>query len=246
MLPAMFHPGWLGQNEHNIGIILGPKSGDLVDIDLDCQEALALADLYLYQTGAEFGRASKPRSHKLYVAAGAIYEAFGDPITGEVLLERRAEERGGGAHQTMAPLVLGGMQGIGKDTILEPAKYAIGPWNFQEVSPTPILGRFNGFPKSVILRVSEARDLGEFDRFQLYDHMKAYIAAPPDVLRIDEKHLREHSIINCCDVIITTNHKADGIFLPADDRRHMSPGQTALKRTQDSRAITGPTCGPTM
>jgi hypothetical protein len=62
-------------------------------------------------------------------------------------------------------LVLGGEQGIGKDTILEPAKYAIGAWNFQEASPQQILGRFNGFVKSVILRISEARDLGEFDRF---------------------------------------------------------------------------------
>jgi hypothetical protein len=50
--------------------------------------------------------------------------------------------------------------------------------------------------------------------------MKAYTAAPPDVLRVDEKNLREHSISNCCGVIITTNHKADGIYLPADDRRH--------------------------
>jgi hypothetical protein len=74
--------------------------------------------------------------------------------------------------------------------------------------------------KAVILRLSEARDLGEFDRFRLYDHMKAYTAAPPDVLRVDEKRIREHSIINVCGVIITTNHKTDGIFLPADDRRH--------------------------
>jgi hypothetical protein len=72
----------------------------------------------------------------------------------------------------------------------------------------------------VILRVSEARDLGEFDRFQLYDHMKAYTAAPPDVLRVDEKNLREHSVFNVTGVIITTNHKTDGIYLPADDRRH--------------------------
>jgi hypothetical protein len=50
--------------------------------------------------------------------------------------------------------------------------------------------------------------------------MKAYIAAPPDVLRVDEKNLREYNVFNCCGVIITTNHKADGIFLPADDRRH--------------------------
>ena len=117
-------------------------------------------------------------------------------------------------------LVLGGSQGIGKDTLLEPVKHAVGPWNFAEVSPQHMLGRFNGFLKSVILRINEARDLGDVNRYQFYDHLKAYTAAPPDVLRVDEKNLREYSVFNCCGVIITTNHKADGIFLPADDRRH--------------------------
>lgn len=117
-------------------------------------------------------------------------------------------------------LLLGGAQGIGKDTLLEPVKRAVGPWNFQEVSPQQIMGRFNGFLKSVILRVSEARDLGDFDRFSLCDHLKTLTAAPPDVLRVDEKNIHEHSIPNVCGVIITTNHKTDGIYLPADDRRH--------------------------
>ena len=49
---------------------------------------------------------------------------------------------------------------------------------------------------------------------------QAYTAAPPDVILCDEKNLREHSVFNCCGVIITTNHKADGIYLPEDDRRH--------------------------
>jgi hypothetical protein len=131
------------------------------------------------------------------------------------------------AHRVQRPhekinhaLVLGGNQGIGKDTLLEPAKRAVGSWNFLEVSPQHMLGHFNGFLKSVILRVNEARDLGDVDRFQFYDHMKAYTAAPPDVLRVNEKHLREYSVLNCCGVVITSNHKADGIFLPADDRRH--------------------------
>jgi Family of unknown function (DUF5906) len=131
------------------------------------------------------------------------------------------------AHRAQKPaeklnhaLVLGGGQGIGKDTLLEPVKRAIGAWNFAEVSPQHMLGRFNNYLKSVILRVNEARDLGDVNRFQFYDHMKAYIASPPDVLRLDEKNLREYSIPNCCSVIITTNHKADGIYLPADDRRH--------------------------
>jgi hypothetical protein len=117
-------------------------------------------------------------------------------------------------------LVLGGAQGIGKDTLLEPVKHAIGPWNFHEVSPQNLLGRFNGFAKSVILRVNEARDLGDVNRYQFYDHLKSYTAAPPDVLRVDEKHLREYSVPNICGVVITTNHKTDGIYLPADDRRH--------------------------
>lgn len=133
------------------------------------------------------------------------------------------------AHRVQKPeekinhaLVLGGSQGIGKDTLLEPVKHAVGPWNVMEVSPTQMMGRFNGFVKSVILRVSEARDMGEggLDRYSFYEHMKTYTAAPPDVLRCDEKHLREHNIVNVCGVIITTNHKADGIFLPPDDRRH--------------------------
>ena len=71
-----------------------------------------------------------------------------------------------------------------------------------------------------ILRVSEARDLGEVNRYSFYDHLKAIIAAPPDVLRVDEKHLREYAVPNVLGVAMTTNHKTDGIFLPADDRRH--------------------------
>ncbi|MES2300877.1 MAG: DUF5906 domain-containing protein, partial [Pseudomonadota bacterium] len=117
-------------------------------------------------------------------------------------------------------LVFGGVPGIGKDTILHPVKEGVGHWNFAEVSPKHLLGRFNSFVKSVILRISEARDLGDVDRFAFYDHMKTYTAAPPDVLRVDEKNLREYSAFNVCGVIITTNYKTDGIYLPEDDRRH--------------------------
>lgn len=131
------------------------------------------------------------------------------------------------AHRVQRPeekinhaLVMGGAQGIGKDTILEPVKAAVGPWNFNEVSPQHMLNRFNGFAKSVVLRVSEARDLGDVDRFAFYDHMKTYTAAPPDVLRVDEKFMREYAVFNVCGVIITSNHKTNGIYLPPDDRRH--------------------------
>lgn len=117
-------------------------------------------------------------------------------------------------------LLLGGGQGIGKDTICEPLKDAVGPWNFEEVSPKQVVGRFNGFVKSVILRISELRDLGDGNRFDFYEHMKVFTASPPDVLRVDEKHVREYAVFNVCGVIITTNYKTNGIYLPAEDRRH--------------------------
>jgi hypothetical protein len=126
-------------------------------------------------------------------------------------------------------LVLGGLQGIGKDTLLEPVKRAVGPWNFIEVSPQQMLGRFNGFAKSVVLRISEAKDMGEFDRFKFYDHMKTFLAAPPDVIRVDEKNLREHNVFNVCSPVMTTNHKLDGIYLPEDDRRHYVAWSDAAK-----------------
>ena len=50
------------------------------------------------------------------------------------------------AHRVQRPqekinhaLVLGGLQGIGKDTLIEPVKRGVGPWNVAEVSPLNLL-----------------------------------------------------------------------------------------------------------
>src|SRR5262249_6824607 len=129
------------------------------------------------------------------------------------------------AHRVQRPhekinhaLVLGGKPGIGKDTILEPVREAVGPWNFADISPKKALGDYCVNLKSVILCIHEARDLGEYDRFAFYEHMKPIIAAPPPVLQVNEKYLREYYVPNLTGVVITTNNKTNGIYLPADDR----------------------------
>jgi AAA domain/Bifunctional DNA primase/polymerase, N-terminal len=84
----------------NIGVILGEASGGLVDIDLDCSEAVELARVHLPATEAIFGRQGKPRSHWLYrVKGNAPTIQIKDPLTKEMLLELR----GDGGFQTVFP-----------------------------------------------------------------------------------------------------------------------------------------------
>lgn len=69
-------PNYFNNNSQNIGILLGAKSNGLTDIDLDSPEAVKLADVFLPKTDAEFGRAGKPRSHRLYLSNFPKTEQF--------------------------------------------------------------------------------------------------------------------------------------------------------------------------
>lgn len=116
-------------------------------------------------------------------------------------------------------LMLGGAPGIGKDTILGPVRLAVGEWNVIEVRPPELFERFNKWQRSVILRINEMHDLGDGNMYALYERLKVVTAAPPEMLRVNEKNRGEYHIPNVVKVIMTTNHKTNGIYLPADDRR---------------------------
>jgi hypothetical protein len=69
----------------NIGIQFGPCSNGLCDVDLDCDEARAVAPFLLPESGAVFGRRSAAESHWLYVSdawrcANRAAEKLEDPI----------------------------------------------------------------------------------------------------------------------------------------------------------------------
>jgi len=82
----------------NLAVLLGEPSNGLVDIDLDCPEAMVLADEFLPTTGWRFGRASKPESHWLYVADPIPeYVRFKD-VDGTMLVELRST-----GYQTIFP-----------------------------------------------------------------------------------------------------------------------------------------------
>ena len=74
----------------NIGLLLGEPSAWLVDVDLDCEEAVALAPEFLPATGAKSGRPGKPSSHWWYVCEGALTRKHQDPVTRKMMVELRS------------------------------------------------------------------------------------------------------------------------------------------------------------
>jgi len=74
----------------NIGLLLGEPSGWLVDVDLDCDEAVELAEEHLPPTGAVSGRPSRPRSHRWYLCERATTVKHKDPATGAMIVELRS------------------------------------------------------------------------------------------------------------------------------------------------------------
>ncbi|HVU63063.1 MAG TPA: phage/plasmid primase, P4 family [Phycisphaerales bacterium] len=85
----------------NIGVLLGEPSGGLVDVDLDCPEALELADRFLPHTPVVTGRRSTPRSHRWYIAVGATTAQYRDPTTRKMIVELRST----GAQTLVGPSV---------------------------------------------------------------------------------------------------------------------------------------------
>ena len=89
-VPDCFAPG------DNIGVLLGEPSGWLVDVDLDCDEAVELADQFLPSTPVVTGRSSRPRTHRWYICRGAATKKHCFPGTRDAIVELRST-----GHQTL-------------------------------------------------------------------------------------------------------------------------------------------------
>lgn len=146
-------------------------------------------------------------------------------------------------HKCNHALVLGsGVHGVGKDTMLAPVRHAVGERNYWSIKPNDVVGAYNPFLKSVVLQISESRDLGEgahgVSRYDLYERTKDLWAAPPKMLTCNDKYIAQHPVLNVCRGIMTTNHLIDGIYLPPEDRRHYCAWSDAEKLSEDeSNAI---------
>ncbi|GJQ30455.1 MAG: hypothetical protein HBSAPP03_23390 [Phycisphaerae bacterium] len=85
----------------NIGVLLGEPSGWLVDVDLDCEEAVALAPTFLPPTDTKSGRPGKPLSHWWYVSKGTKTRKHQDPASKKMIVELRST----GAQTVVGPSI---------------------------------------------------------------------------------------------------------------------------------------------
>lgn len=115
----------------NVGILLGECSNGLVDVDLDCPEAIALAPIFLPPTDMRHGRTSKPNAHRWYIAdpLPQTCRLKAPPPNAATLIELRTGMNAQGAtgQQTVVPPSVYHNNGHGNEPLV---------WNSQGTPPT--------------------------------------------------------------------------------------------------------------
>jgi hypothetical protein len=101
-LDALFSP----DRPSNVGLLLGEASNGLVDVDLDAEEALAVADDFLPRTAWVSGRTGSPSCHRWYQVDNPPAKAstkFEDPLEPEDSERRTLVELRSTGGQTVVP-----------------------------------------------------------------------------------------------------------------------------------------------
>jgi hypothetical protein len=78
----------LARGEHNLGLLLGAEGGCLMDVDIDADDALAIAAAVLPPT-VTYGRPSRPVSHYTYRTTEAVGGAQFEDAAGKMIIEVR-------------------------------------------------------------------------------------------------------------------------------------------------------------
>jgi len=91
-------------NAEGVGVLLGDRSGGLVDVDLDCWEAVELWPYFGPRSNNTFGRGSDDSQHQLYRCLGLKTTQYLDD-KGVAILELRANSTGNGVQTVLPPSI---------------------------------------------------------------------------------------------------------------------------------------------
>ena len=112
--------------------------------------------------------------------------------------------------------VIGGTQGIGKDSLVLPVIRGIGQHNTQNILPADLHSQWTDWVDGTQLLV--VQEMNNFARKETMDKVKPLMATPPDELRVNIKGLPQYMVPNIINVVFFTNHP-DAVALEIGDRR---------------------------
>lgn len=159
-------------------------------------------------------RAPKPNKWIAHVK-----KLFPDPIENEHFFNFAAHMIQRPDEKVNHGLVIAGSQGIGKDTAIHPLIDGVGEWNSVDISPDAISSDYNPYVQSVLLIINDVRPHDEDHKASnFYGQIKDLLAAPPNMLPMDMKHINTIYVRNLCHVILTANEPLK-MYIPKEDRR---------------------------
>ncbi len=116
-------------------------------------------------------------------------------------------------------VLMGGEQGIGKDSFLAPLIEALGEHNCTTIDALELASGFNSYLHATHLLLLNEIDFGDHrERRTVAERLKPLLAAPPKELMVNEKKLRPYAIPNRVQVMGMTNHRLC-LHADTDDRR---------------------------
>ena len=131
-------------------------------------------------------------------------------------------------------LLIGGVQGAGKDSMIAPLLYAIGgqhKLNCASVETSELQQQWGYYLENEVIIFNELRQSEAIDRRALENRLKPILAAPPELLTVQRKMMHPIQVRNQALVLAMTNYR-DAISIPTEDRRWFVVWTHAPRMTQ--------------
>jgi hypothetical protein len=112
--------------------------------------------------------------------------------------------------------VVGGIQGIGKDSLFLPLLMGLGDHNTVQISPADLAGQWTFWAQEKQLVV--VQEMNNFHRKEVMDKIKPYLTSPPERVSINIKGMPQYDQPNVVNLVFFTNHP-DAVALERSDRR---------------------------
>jgi len=118
-------------------------------------------------------------------------------------------------------ILIGGVPGAGKDSMIAPLLYAVGgenKTNCASVETAELQDQWGYYLENEVIIFNELRQSEAVDRRALENRLKPILAAPPELLSVQRKFAHPIQVRNQALVLAFSNYR-DAIAIPSDDRR---------------------------